>query len=131
MPYKIIQTQEKGRSVLTSIPISWENDGILFWPKKYAEKLKMNDQNTAQDNWLKSACILKRKDISTYGEAEKEIELMCNQSDTEQNDDTENEDPCTIKKRKKQSKIITSFYEEDFNDLAQQCIVVSRNCYFP
>lgn len=81
-----------------------------------------------QDNWLKSACVLKRKDISTYEEAEKEVERMCNQSDTEQNDDTENEDPFPLKRRKKQYKVNTSFYEEDFNDLAQHCIIVSRNC---
>lgn len=125
MPYKIVQTLEKGKSVLTSIPDTWENDGILMWPKKLSEKLRKNEKNYPQDDWLKSNCIVKRRNISTYEEAEQEVENMCKYSDTEQFDDTENEDPCPPKRKKRQHKIQPIPFLEDFNSFAEECIPVS------
>lgn len=66
MPYKIVQTIEKGRAVLTSIPDTWGNSGILLWPKKQSDKLKKmkkNEKNYPQDNWVKSSCIVKRRNL--------------------------------------------------------------------
>lgn len=40
MPYKIVQTIERGKAVLVAVPQQWEQDGILYWPRKNSEKCK-------------------------------------------------------------------------------------------
>ena len=34
MPFKIIQTIEDGEMCLCVVPVGWESDGVLRWPKK-------------------------------------------------------------------------------------------------
>lgn len=124
MPYKIVQTVEKGKSVLTSIPDTWEDNGILKWPKKKAEKLKKNDNNGPDNSWLKSRCTVTLY-IESYEEAEKEIERMCDYSDTEPYADTENEDLGPAKQKRRHHKLQpTTFHNKNFDNLAQECLKV-------
>lgn len=82
MPFKIVQTIERGRSVLTAVPYEWESNGILCWPKKY-EKLRRIEDSKSEPNWKKINCIVKRSNLHSFREAELEIDAMSSYSDTE------------------------------------------------
>lgn len=111
MPYKIIETIERGRRLIVSVPSLWESDGNLYWPKKNVISLKKNEKSAPQSDWKCLPCILKRDNILNYKTAEEEIALMSDFTDT---DEKENECP-----RKK------PLTEYNFNNLATKCIQVS------
>lgn len=129
MPYKIVQTIEKGKSVLTAVPESWEQDGVLKWPKKVKEeRLKVSEDSCPLDDWWKFNCIVKRKDIISYDAAQREINRMCMYSDTETcASDLENNIPAAQTKQNKKRAIIQTVPTplEDFNDVALECSLVS------
>lgn len=83
MPFKIIQTKEQNRVQLITVPSSWEQDSVLRWPKQ-AWKFIKDNETVPQADWSSLPCSLKRSDIKTYQEAEKEISTMLMQSDTEE-----------------------------------------------
>ncbi|KAJ2938860.1 hypothetical protein O0L34_g18489 [Tuta absoluta] len=90
MPFKIVETIEKGKPPSSIVPSSWERKGLLRWPpKKYAiNKLVTNENSVPQADWLTIKCVLKRSSISSYSRAEEEIEMMAQYSDTSDvNDD--------------------------------------------
>ena len=82
MPFKIVQTIERGRSVLTAVPYEWESNGILCWPKKY-KKLRKIEDSKPEPNWKKINCIVERSNLHSFREAELEIDAMSSYSDTE------------------------------------------------
>ncbi|XP_053601036.1 uncharacterized protein LOC128669862 [Plodia interpunctella] len=73
MPFKIVQTLEKGKPVLTAVPHEWEKDGTLFWPKNQADKLIKVEDIYPEDNWIPIVCELKRDNLKSYGEAQAEV----------------------------------------------------------
>ena len=123
MPYKVVLTIEKGKSVLTSVPESWEKNGILFWPPKNATE-KIKQEAYPQDDWKSINCVVKRKNVVTFENAEEEIDRMCEHSDTEYIE-TADEMPSKKRLKKKKAKISISSTQPDFNDQAQECIKVS------
>lgn len=83
MPFKIVQTIEKGETCLTVIPAQWEKDGILYWPKKSAvAKLSLDEKSVPSETWESINCVRKRI-LPTRREAELELEKMEGLSDTE------------------------------------------------
>lgn len=116
MPYKIVNTIERGKAVLTCVPSNWEKNGTLFWPPKGQEKLRHIESSVPELNWKPFNCIVKRRNIGTVFQAEHEINMMCAASET---DDTENEDAI----RQPMPKINMSQHKT-FEAIAQECILV-------
>lgn len=88
MPYKIVQTREKGQTKLAIIPTSWEKNGKLWWPPKKLEYRLTKDEQSKPDKkeWTLMDCILKRNNIQTYEHANAELLTMEENSDTDFND---------------------------------------------
>lgn len=88
MPFKIVQTKEKGNILLSIVPDQWEFDRTLRWLQ--SGKLKpsvfnalIRDENSVpDDDWLKVKCCLKRQ-CATYDEAVVDVKQMYNRSDTD------------------------------------------------
>ncbi|CAG9789624.1 unnamed protein product [Diatraea saccharalis] len=74
--YKVVETIANGEKVLTSVPGSWERDGKLKWPRKNkAEKFRNHDK--PDDDWDTTNCIVKRRRLATYKDAENVIKSIC------------------------------------------------------
>lgn len=114
MPFKIVQTFERGRKFLSCVPSSWENDNLLLWPRKGSKRLQINEYAIPGEDWISTPCRLKRCDL-TYDDAQMELARMQHESDTE-----EERLP-----RKRYEINIT-----DMNDLALQCITVRFYFYY-
>lgn len=83
MPFKIVQTFENGKSVLTVLPSAWEKAEILFWPRRLNEtKLIHDDFSVPKKDWKIMRCKTKREYLSQQ-EADVEMERMGQLSDTE------------------------------------------------
>ncbi|RVE41708.1 hypothetical protein evm_013639 [Chilo suppressalis] len=99
MPFKIVQTIEKGEIVLTCVPHQWESSGVLYWPRKQKQsltrKLQKDEGSQPDDTWAQINCAVKRRNIKTYQDAINEIDIMSNKSETE----TEIEDVSAKKRR--------------------------------
>lgn len=85
MPYKIVQTYEKGFSRLTIVPTFWEAKGILHWPPKNRRhpKLIRDDRSRPGPGWDTFRCVVKRKDLPSYEEADAELRIMEQHTDTD------------------------------------------------
>lgn len=117
MPFKIVSTIEKGRSVLTTVPSDWEKEGFLFWPRLArikVEKLRRSMHSKPEEDWKVVNCILKRRHLITFENAELELERMCSNSDTE----TDNEKENKTLNMKTQRPL-------NFENIVQECINVS------
>lgn len=44
MPFKIVQTHEGGKLMLSVVPNGWEKDGTLYWPR--GTNIKISDENS-------------------------------------------------------------------------------------
>lgn len=88
MPYKIVQTREKGQTILVIIPSLWEKNGSLWWPPKKTQNKLIKDEQSKPDKteWKLMDCILKRNNLRTYQLAEAELSIMEGNSDTDLND---------------------------------------------
>ncbi|KAJ8729031.1 hypothetical protein PYW07_006727 [Mythimna separata] len=88
MPYKIVQTIERGKTILVIVPSLWEENGNLWWPPKKTQYKLMKDEQSKPDKkeWKLMDCILKRNNILTYQQAEAELSIMEDNSDTDVND---------------------------------------------
>ncbi|CAH0398763.1 unnamed protein product [Chilo suppressalis] len=83
MPFKIVQTIEKQQPKLTIVPAYWEYNGVLRLPKIGARKLVTNGDSRPLQGWVSMKCTVKRSSFQTYREAEEELTLMENKSDTD------------------------------------------------
>lgn len=86
--FKIVQTIEDDCMVLTTVPESWEKDGILYWPPgRRAYTLRKNPNNFPDvETWSKSRCTVKKNKIPTLKNAledEKELSKYANTEDEE------------------------------------------------
>lgn len=88
MPFKIVQTEERGTHYLEIVLDHWENDGISFWPKTGLSRRHKDDSvsNRPDDSFLEVPCKLKRGNIESFEKAKNILEVM------QQNDDTDNND---------------------------------------
>lgn len=88
MPFKIVQTREKGNILLSIVPDQWEFDRTLRWPQSGKLKpsvfnaLIRDETSVPGDDWLKVKCRLKRQ-CATYDEAVFNVKPMYNRSDTD------------------------------------------------
>lgn len=84
MTFKIVQTVENGRKLLTIVPHHWEQMGTLFWPRKSTVNAQDDsDSNKPDDKAHKYRCIVKRQNLQTYDEAENILDVMQQQSDSD------------------------------------------------
>jgi hypothetical protein len=112
MPFKIVQTIEKGRSQLCIVPNLWEHKGLLRYPKKISDnKLARNENSKPQPDWRCMDCTVKRGSLSSYEQAEYELSIMLQNSDT---------DNIVTEQREKQNQ--ASAHQIDYNTLAE-CLV--------
>lgn len=84
--FKIVQTIENGALLLSVVPSLWEAEGILMWPpdktnNKIFQKVAL-PPGTLADGWKLFPCVVKRANIQTYAEAQKEQQQMSSNSDT-------------------------------------------------
>uniref|UniRef100_A0A182VVL9 DUF4806 domain-containing protein n=1 Tax=Anopheles minimus TaxID=112268 RepID=A0A182VVL9_9DIPT len=87
MPYKIVQTIEGGETCLSVVPSRWEQEGVLFWPKKnLVAKLSLEEDSIPTNKWEKINCI-KKREFKTRAEAYEELEKMEMKTDTEMDDE--------------------------------------------
>lgn len=119
--FKIVQTIEKGIKQLTIVPSAWVSDSQLSWPKTGADKLIQNANSSPEPNWFTMVCKLKRNHLITYKIAEEELERMLD------NDDTEQEEMSELIQTKKRPRMVSknkpSQSQNDFNTLADECLV--------
>lgn len=86
MPFKIVQTIERGETCLTVVPSGWEKSGTLHWPKKNAvAKLSLEEFSMPSPKWERIDCV-KKREFKTRAEAENEVDRMESVSDTEADD---------------------------------------------
>lgn len=92
MAFKIVQTKEKGKNLLTIVPHLWESNEKIKWPCKSGQitakefKQMLLDKNSIPSgDWIEVKCRLKRDNLS-YEQAVAETKVMSDQSDTEASD---------------------------------------------
>lgn len=86
MPFKIVQTVEKGRPRLSIVPSVWEDGGKLFWPTekvKNRARLVKDENSFPSPNWDILDCVVKRSNIAMYAVAQTELQNMENCTDTD------------------------------------------------
>lgn len=120
MPFKIVQTIEKGENCLTVVPARWEESGVLFWPKKsVVAKLSLDENSVPEANWERIDCV-KKRDFTSRAEAEQEIERMEAISDTEADENSAPPPPPAKKIRHLQTlNIRDTSVVQNFNHLIQ------------
>lgn len=91
MPFKLVQTKEKSRILLSIVPQRWEANNTLKWPKTgQVKKSEFNsmlrDENSSPgENWMEVNCRVKRV-CSAYAEALALSKEMSDKSDTDASD---------------------------------------------
>lgn len=83
MPYKIVETVEKGKCKLFLVPNNWEQNNILHWPKWKVETLLAAEDSYPDASWHNMKCQVKRTGLLLIANAEAELVKMCQKSDTE------------------------------------------------
>uniref|UniRef100_A0A1B0GNF8 Uncharacterized protein n=1 Tax=Phlebotomus papatasi TaxID=29031 RepID=A0A1B0GNF8_PHLPP len=89
MGWKVVKTIEDGRSLITAVPDSWEQDGLLFWPPPELgaiEKLRLNLTIVPDKSWAIYNCEVKAQRIETFRDAKK-LEKMLSNIETENEED--------------------------------------------
>lgn len=111
MPFKVVQTIENGKTVLSAIPSQWEENNLLYWPNNRSKlRILLQEEFSIpdKDKWEKLPCTIKRNNLKSIVDAEHEIDVMELISDTE-----EEEVPQKLYHRKKAS--ATKSNIPDFN----------------
>ncbi|XP_045781638.1 uncharacterized protein LOC123878491 isoform X2 [Maniola jurtina] len=114
MPFQIIETIERGKRLIETVPSTWTRDGYLFWPKKNFLSLKKIEGSIPQHDWKPYPCIILRDNILDYKVAEQEVALMSDATDTDDGHNKENEHP-------EKTKIAL-----DLNNLVMECIQLNK-----
>jgi len=81
--FKIVQTIEKNKIVLTIVPSGWEANGILSWPRYKVDKLIKIADSQPDETWFQMKCRLKRNYLLNLEVAEEELDRMKYKDDTE------------------------------------------------
>lgn len=134
MPFKIIQTKERGNILLSVVPDCWELDGIVKWPQSGKIKIStfiamQRDENSLPGiDWVDVKCRLKRQ-CATYEEAVKQSKEMSDQSDTEASDAMPPPVVLPPKRKMVDRKTIGRAPVTDFGDLVSNFFDFLRNYY--
>lgn len=79
MPFKVVQTVEKGQQMLCVVPSLWEKGGTLYWPSNRSRNFKDDStQNKPDATFKKYQCVVKRDGVDTYQLAEQMMKRMEN-----------------------------------------------------
>lgn len=100
MPFKIVQTVEKGRPRLSIVPSVWEDSGKLFWPTekvKNRARLAKDENSFPSPNWDILDCVVKRSYVATYAEAQTELRIMENYTDTDNETSASRPSPAPVR----------------------------------
>lgn len=85
MPFKIVQTVEKGKKYLSVVPHHWEVDQKLYWPTKERPNCSDDSENNKpNETFMVYQCTLKRTSIATFKEATEISDVMRLQYDTDE-----------------------------------------------
>lgn len=99
--------------MLSVVPHQWVRGNVLLWPGKHAGVLCKDVCSKPAASWTKLPCVVKRKYIPTYTEAEQEAADLSGMS-------TDVSDYAPRKKQKKNPKKVASKKGYDFNHLLSQ-----------
>lgn len=113
----MVQTIEAGKPVITVVPHKWVSGNTLSWPTKQVNDLRKNAASVPASSWTKMSCLVKRKYIPTFNDAQQEADDLSGQS-TDVSD--------YAPKRKKKVKKDSSNKELDLNHL----VTVERKLKF-
>lgn len=86
--FKIVQTKENNRTLLSIVPHKWEKNNQLHYPlstdytRKDFDGMIRDGKSVPMDYWKVYPCWLKRKNL-TYEQAVYESKIMVNESDTD------------------------------------------------
>lgn len=83
MPFKIVQTTEKGAKYLTVVPSKWEADGVCFFPKNGLTSKQKVEKSVPDQTFLRMHSILKRDNLQSFEEANAILDIVVQQSDTD------------------------------------------------
>lgn len=121
--YSIVETKEGKKTLLSIVPHRWVNGDFLLWPDKNAGTLIKDRSSTPSPKWQKIPCILKRKSIKTFAEAELEAAEMSGHTDS----DSQQPPPAKKFRTKGAAKQISP-QDLDFNEMMmnQGNIVIMR-----
>ncbi|CAG9790285.1 unnamed protein product [Diatraea saccharalis] len=86
MSFKIVKSLEKGVYRHWIVPSSWEHDNNVKWPKKNISELVKCIDSVPEPDWLHIKCQVKRSNIPTYKEADRELSRLLNVTDTDEDD---------------------------------------------
>ncbi|XP_021712829.1 uncharacterized protein LOC110681391 [Aedes aegypti] len=110
--FAVVQTQEAQGPVLSVVPQQWVKSDGLLWPNKNAASLSKDASSKPAASWTKFPCIVKKRNIPSYEQAQQEAADLSGQS-------TDTSDFATRKKQKKKQKSeATTGY--DFNHMLSQ-----------
>lgn len=74
MPFKIVQTTERGANKLFIVPSGWESQRQVRFPKKPNEAAFVRNENSKpRTEWPVLPCKVKRTGFLTYADAEEEL----------------------------------------------------------
>lgn len=113
MPYKILKTLEKGKYMHWIAPSQWEHNNVVKWPKKNASKLVTSAYSLPQPDWRDIKCQVKRSNIPTSEEAERELDCLLDMTDTDEESKVTKKSQPTSKK------------EIDHNVLVEQLVCIN------
>ncbi|XP_069363481.1 uncharacterized protein [Maniola hyperantus] len=83
MPFKVVQTTERGKICISAVPSGWERNGVLSWPPNSQLGMIRDEKSKPKSTWKHLPCIVKRH-FSTYEEASNEANKMESETDTDQ-----------------------------------------------
>lgn len=72
MLFKVVKCIQGGKFTFAIVPDEWERDGTIQWPRKYKfGKLTLGEILHPGEEWIEIQCVVVKKDIQTYKDAEK------------------------------------------------------------
>lgn len=86
MPFKIVQTIEKGAKYLTVVPSKWENGGVCYFPRRGLTEKQTVENSVPEKDFLQYQSILKRDNLQSFNEANAILDIILQQSDTDNED---------------------------------------------
>lgn len=86
----VVETVEEENIMVSAVPTSWVNDGVVFWPVKLADQNNgRQHQIEPQKNWTRHACKVLSGNIYSWKEAREQEDVFSKYSSKESADEAE------------------------------------------
>ncbi|XP_045473413.1 uncharacterized protein LOC123679900 [Harmonia axyridis] len=124
--FKIVETVENNRKVLTIVPTNWETNRTLSIPRRFASKLQRESDSVPEPNWITLPCKVKRSFLPSFEMAEEELDRMVDADETDRDDRVmiPAPTPCKRPRVSLPKKICSTINDTaNFNYLANSCII--------